>query len=84
MIWVGQITQTQHLSKDYESERVVVCLRGTRGEIAYGSRKEMLLHQRDDADADMSPALEMSHSSLATPGLKSIILMLIGQLVQLN
>ena len=36
VIWVGQITQTQHLSKDYESERVVVCLCGTRGEITYG------------------------------------------------
>ena len=29
---------------------VVVCLHGTRGEIAYG--EGMLLHQRDDADAD--------------------------------
>ena len=50
MIWVGQITQTQHLSKDYESERVVVCLRGTRGDSLMG--RGMLLHQRDDADAD--------------------------------
>ena len=36
VIWVGQITQTQHLSKDYKNEQVVVCLHGTRGEIAYG------------------------------------------------
>ena len=36
VIWVGQITQTQHLSKDYKSEWVVVCLHSTRGEITYG------------------------------------------------
>ena len=36
VIWVGQITQTQRLSKDYKNERVVVCLHGTRGEITYG------------------------------------------------
>ena len=35
--------------KGLQIVRVVVCLCSTRGEIAYG---EMLLHQRDDADAD--------------------------------
>ena len=50
VIWVRQITQTQHLSKDYEKSEWWCASTVPEGKSLMG--KGMLLHQRDDADTD--------------------------------
>ena len=50
VIWVRQITHTQHLSKDYEKSKWWCASAVPEGKSLMG--KGMLLHQRDDADAD--------------------------------
>ena len=50
MILVGQIIQTQHLSKDYEKSEWWCASMVPEGKSLMG--KGMLLHQRGDADAD--------------------------------
>ena len=50
VIWVGQITQTQHLSKDYKKSKWWCASAVPEGKSLMG--KGMLLHQRGDADAD--------------------------------
>ena len=50
MIWVGQITQTQQLSKDYKKSEWWCASVVPEGKSLMG--KGMLLHQRDDADTD--------------------------------
>ena len=50
VIWVGQITQTQHLSKDYRKSEWWCASAVPEGKLLMG--KGMLLHQMDDADAD--------------------------------
>ena len=50
VIWVGQITQTQHLSKDYKKSKWWCASTVPQGRSLMG--KGMLLHQRDDADVD--------------------------------
>ena len=50
MIWVRQITQIQHLSKDYKKSKWWCASVVSEGKSLMG--KGMLLHQRDDADAD--------------------------------
>ena len=50
MILVRQITQTQHLSKDYEKSEWWCASVEPEGKSLMG--RGMLLHQRDDADAN--------------------------------
>ena len=72
VIWVRQITQTQHLSKDYGNEQVVVCLRSTRGEIAYGEgdastqkgwcrhrQRALLMSRSDRSQWELMPGLSV-------------------------